>query len=454
MKKIALIIMAALLLMLPACGQAPAPGTDTDSDSEPQPALLEINGYIESWENDLLTVLDEQGALQTFTTGAAEVSGDHAPEAGCPVTVTVAEDAPEDALEISVLGPPREVVRARQILESMGLEEKVGQMFLARCPEYDGAEEAARLHLGGYVLFDRDFAYYGFDEAKARIASYQQAADLPMFMAVDEEGGEVVRISCYPAYRYERFASPREVYAASGLEGLAADAREKAALLLSLGVNVDLAPVADVSTSPYDFIYSRALGEDAETTARGVAAIVQGLEQVGVSACLKHFPGYGDNGDTHSGVEIDYREASVFYEQDLLPFRAGIEAGADFVLVSHNIVAAFDGQLPASLSPAVHGLLRDELGFSGLIITDDLAMEGVAGLYGVDETAVLAVLAGNDMLLSSDPEEQIDAVLQAVETGRISQELIDSAVERILLTKIKAGLIPLSEPAAAEDAAA
>ena len=181
---------------------------------------------------------------------------------------------------------------------------------------------------------------------------------------------------------------------------------------------------------------------------------MQGLEQVGVSACLKHFPGYGDNGDTHSGVETDYREAGVFYEQDLLPFRAGIEAGADFVLVSHNIVAAFDGQLPASLSPAVHGLLRDELGFSGLIITDDLAMEGVAGLYGVDETAVLAVLAGNDMLLSSDPEEQIDAVLQAVETGRISQELIDSAVERILLTKIKAGLIPLSEPAAAEDAAA
>lgn len=452
MKKFVFVLTAILLLLLCGCGQAPAP--DSDSDSEPQPALLEINGYIESWENDLLTVLDEQGALQTFTTGAAEVSGDHAPEAGCPVTVTVAEDAPEAALEISVLGPPREVARARQIMEGMGLEEKVGQMFLARCPEYDGAEEAARLHLGGYVLFDRDFAYYSFDEAKARIASYQQAADLPMFMAVDEEGGEVVRVSCYPAYRDERFASPQEVYADGGLEGLAADAREKAALLLSLGVNVDLAPVADVSTSPDDFIYSRALGEDAETTAHAVAAIVQGLEQVGVSACLKHFPGYGDNGDTHSGVETDYREAEVFYEQDLLPFRAGCDAGADFVLVSHNIVAAFDGQLPSSLSPAVHSLLREELKFSGLIITDDLAMEGVAGLYGVDETAVLAVLAGNDMLLSSAPEAQIDAVLQAVAEGRVSQELIDGAVERILRAKIKAGLIPLTEPAAAEDAAA
>ncbi|MBO7667177.1 MAG: beta-hexosaminidase, partial [Firmicutes bacterium] len=369
-------------------------------------------------------------------------------------SVTVAEGAAAAALDVCVLGPPRDLTRARQIMDGMSLGEQVGQMFLARCPEYDGAEEAARLHLGGYVLFDRDLAYYGFDEAKARIASYQQAADLPMFMAVDEEGGEVVRISCYPAYRYERFASPQEVYSNGGLEGLAADAREKAALLLSLGVNVDLAPVADVSTSPYDFIYSRSLGEDAATTAHAVAAMVKGLEQVGVSACLKHFPGYGDNGDTHSGVETDYREAEVFYEQDLLPFRAGCDAGADFVLVSHNIVVAFDAELPSSLSPAVHSLLRDELGFSGLIITDDLAMEGVAGLYGVDETAVLAVLAGNDMLLSSDPEEQIDAVLNAVETGRVPEELIDGAVQRILRTKIRAGLIPLTEPAAAEDAAA
>lgn len=454
MKKFVFILATILFLFFSACGQPIEPDTDSGSGGEQQPVLLEINGFIESWDNGLLTVVDEQGELQTFTTGAAEVSGDHAPEAGCPVAVTVAEDAPDEAVEICVLGPPREVARARQIMEGMSTEEKVGQMFLARCPEYDGAEEAARLHLGGYVLFDRDFAYYSFDEAKAQIASYQQAADLPLFMAVDEEGGEVVRVSCYPAYRDERFASPQEVYAAGGLEALAADAREKAALLLSLGVNVDLAPVADVSTSPGDFIYSRALGEDAETTAQGVAAIVQGLEQVGVSACLKHFPGYGDNGDTHSGVETDYREAEVFYEQDLLPFRAGCDAGADFVLVSHNIVVAFDAELPASLSPAVHSLLREELGFEGLIITDDLAMEGVAGLYGVGDAAVLAVLAGNDMLLSSDPEEQIDAVLEAVNAGRVPQELIDSAVERILRAKIKAGLIPLNEPDAAEDAAA
>ena len=446
MKKLALALLLALLL-LAACGPAeqPDPADETEYEEE-QPLLLSFYAVIDSWDGETLRVTDEQGAERILQAGEAEICGDYPPEAGCPAEISVAEDGAADAaLVLRVLAPPLEKTYIEQLMAGMTLEQEVGQMCLARCPELEAAEEAARLHLGGYVLFGRDFAGGTPETVRQDIASYQQAADLPLFIAVDEEGGDVVRVSLYDAFRYVPFASQQDLYAEGGLEALAADAREKSALLSGLGINVDLAPVADVSTDPGDFIYSRALGQDAAVTADAVAVQVRELQQGGVSATLKHFPGYGDNVDTHTGVAWDERPASVFYEQDLLPFRAGIDAGAGFVLICHNIVAAFDESLPASLSPAVHDLLRQELGFEGLIITDDLAMSGVAELYGVEETAVLAVLAGNDMLLTSDPEAQIGAVLAACDSGRISRETIDRAVERILRSKIRAGLIELPE---------
>ncbi|MBO7667158.1 MAG: hypothetical protein J6T26_01725, partial [Firmicutes bacterium] len=203
------------------------------------------------------------------------------------------------------------------------------------------------------------------------------------------------------------------------------------------------APVADYSTYYYDFMYDRAVGGNVRETGQAVAAQVQGLHQGGVAACLKHFPGYGSNGDTHYGVVTDWRPAKTFYDNDLLPFREGVKAGAEMVLVCHNKVAAFDSSLPASLPPRVHRLLREKLDFEGLILTDDLAMGGVTELYSMEDLAVLAVAAGNDMLLSSDARTQINAVLRAVREGRLSEAKIDAAVERIITYKIKAGLIPL-----------
>ena len=354
--------------------------------------------------------------------------------------------------ELNVAGKPApqpqpgsrpELEQAKKLLQTMSLEEKVGQMFLARCPQQGAGPTAASLHLGGYILFYRDVAGLSRDQLRNTIAGWQRQADLPLFIAVDEEGGDVVRVSLNPALRSTPFASPQGIYRNGGLTALTADAKEKGRLLHDLGFNVDLAPVADVSTSPYDFIYSRAIGQDARVTAEAVAAQVQGLHQGGVCATLKHFPGYGNNGDTHYGVVTDYRGDQTFYNSDLLPFNAGVASGAELVLVSHNRVKAFDGSLPASLSPAVHRLLRDKLGFEGLILTDDLAMGGVTQLYSVDDLAVLAVAAGNDMLLSSDPQTQISAVLRAVREGRLSEAKIDQAVERILWVKIKAGLIAL-----------
>ena len=339
--------------------------------------------------------------------------------------------------------PQPEWERAKELVQTMTLEEKVGQMFLARCPQQGAGQTAASLHLGGYVLFYRDVAGLSKDQLRNTIAGWQRQAAIPLFIAVDEEGGDVVRVSLNPALRSAPFAAPQSIYRSGGLAALTADAKEKGRLLHDLGFNVDLAPVADVSTSPYDFMYSRAIGRDARVTAQAVAAQVQGLHQGGVCATLKHFPGYGNNGDTHYGVVTDYRGDQTFFNSDLLPFNAGVNAGAELVLVSHNRVSAFDGSRPASLSPAVHRLLRDKLGFEGLIITDDLAMGGVTQLYSVDDLAVLAIAAGNDMLLSSDPQTQISAVLRAVREGRLSEEKIDQAVERILWIKIRAGLIAL-----------
>lgn len=323
----------------------------------------------------------------------------------------------------------------------MTLEEKTGQMFLARCPETDGAQKAAEYHLGGYILFGRDFSGKTEKEIIRTIQSYQSAAKIPLFIAADEEGGTVNRISTNPNLRSEPFLSSQELYKKGGFELIQSDTREKCELLRSLGVNLNFAPVCDVSQDPNDFIYKRSFGQDAEQTSAYVQSVVQTMSEEGVGSVLKHFPGYGNNADTHTGIAYDHRPCETFLDSDFLPFQAGIHAGADMVLVSHNIVSCMDAQAPASLSLEVHKILREELGFTGVIITDDLAMNGVRDFAGDTEAAVLAVQAGNDLLCCTDFEVQIPAVLQAVEEGKITEEQINESVLRILELKISLGIL-------------
>ncbi|MCI8594513.1 MAG: beta-hexosaminidase [Oscillospiraceae bacterium] len=331
--------------------------------------------------------------------------------------------------------------RVDELLAAMTVEEKVGQMFLARCPEVGGGAFAERYALGGYVLFGRDFKDCTPQQVRERVASYQAAAKVPMLIAVDEEGGTVVRVSRYPAFRPEPFQAPREVYANGGLDALRADAAEKSELLLSLGINVNLAPVCDLSDNSSDFIYDRSLGGDGETVGECVSAIVETMNKKEIGSVLKHFPGYGNNADTHTGIAYDRRALETFEQADFVPFRAGIEAGAGGVLVSHNIVFAMDDALPASLSPEVHRILREELGFDGVVITDDLAMDAIGQFTDGETAAVLAVEAGNDLLCCSDVETQYPAVLEAVQSGRITEERLDESVRRVLLWKLKLGLL-------------
>ena len=227
------------------------------------------------------------------------------------------------------------------------------------------------------------------------------------------------------------------------METLAADAGEKSQALLELGINVNLAPVCDVSTNAEDFMYDRTCGLMASDTSQAVAAQVEAMKSAGMGSVLKHFPGYGSNTDTHTGAAVDQRPLEEFLLEDFLPFSAGMEAGGTTtaVLVSHNTMTAVDDQLPASLSPAVHELLREELGFDGVAITDDLAMEAVSDDRFSTPAAVLAVLAGNDLLISSDYATQIPQVLAAVKDGTIPMERIDEAVTRVLLWKEALGLL-------------
>lgn len=356
--------------------------------------------------------------------------------------------SPEEQAALALQEAEEAATQQRQaILESMSLEEKVGQLFFVRCPETGAAEDVAAYHLGGILLFGRDFTdeqdnWLSLEQVQANIQSYQDAAAIPLFIGSDEEGGTVTRASRNPNLFSQKLPSPQSLYAEGGMDLLLNTTLEyNTTLRATLGINVNFAPVADVSTDPDDFIYDRSFGQDATATADYTAAMVQTMAEAGVASVLKHFPGYGNNVDTHTGIAVDTRSYESFETGDFLPFLAGIEAGAPFVLVSHNIVTCMDEEFPASLSPTVHRILREDLGFEGVILTDDLAMEAVSAYARDGSAAVQAILAGNDMIVTTDYKTQIPQVLEAVENGILSVDEINEHVLRILRAKQDLGLL-------------
>lgn len=344
-----------------------------------------------------------------------------------PTQPTTQPRQPEDPVEV--------------LLHRLSLEQKVGQMFLARCPESGAAEAVAQYGLGGLLLFGRDFAGETPGTMRTKIQGYQAAAALPLLIAVDEEGGTVTRVSSYTAFRSSPFASPRELYSQGGMDAVLSAEAEKAQLLAGLGINVNMAPVCDIATEPGAFMYKRSLGQSPEITGQFVSGAVRTMQEQGVAAVMKHFPGYGNNADTHVGIARDSRSLSELESRDTQPFYDGIAAGGGAILVSHNIVEALDAQNPASLSPAMHRYLRLAMGFDGVIITDDLSMDAIAKQYGVGEAAVLAVLAGNDLLCSTEYRTQYPAVLDACRSGRIPEETVNQAVYHVLAWKQSMGIL-------------
>ena len=363
----------------------------------------------------------------------------------CGDTSPAKEPEPEAPPIEEPAPPPTEPDPLEELLSSMTMEEKVGQLFFVRCPAENAIEDVNAYHLGGYILFGRDTKDKTANELIQTIQSYQDAATIPLLIGVDEEGGTVVRVSSNPHLRSEKFASPQRLYALGGMERILADTREKDVLLGALGFNVNLAPVADVSTSSGDFIFDRSFGQDAQATADYVSAVTGQMAADGMGSVLKHFPGYGNNVDTHTGIAVDQRPLETFEVSDFLPFQAGMDSGGDLtaVLVSHNIMTCVDDTLPASLSPGVHDILREELGFDGVVMTDDLAMDAVSAYAADGAVAVMALEAGNDLVLTTDYRTQIPKVIEAVENGTLDVSVIDTACRRVLRWKQALGLLDL-----------
>lgn len=322
-------------------------------------------------------------------------------------------------------------------LQTLTLDEKIGQLFLVRYLDSSAIADLNEYKFGGFVFFEKDFKNKTKDEVVQMIDSLQDVSMIPLLTAVDEEGGKVVRVSSNPKLVDIPFKSSKELYEKGGFELIYQDTKEKSVLLKSLGLNLNLAPVVDISTNPNDYIYERTLGKDVSLTSKYVMAVIDGSKGTGVSYTLKHFPGYGSNSDTHLGTSIDTRTYDEIINNDLKPFEAGIGEGAEAILVSHNIVNAIDPDNPASLSASIHNLLRNQLSFTGIVITDDLSMNAV----DIEDVAVKAILSGNDLIISTNYVRDIQSVKSAISNGKISEAMIDKLAFRVLAWKYSKGLM-------------
>ena len=330
--------------------------------------------------------------------------------------------------------------QAQDMVDEMTIEEKIGQLFLVRYEKND-TTYLNNFYPSGYILFAKDFNNHTKEQMAKELKDLQGISKYPLILGVDEEGGYVTRVSRYPAYRSEKFKSPRDYYLEGGYDLLEQTEKEKSELLKSIGLNLNLAPVADISTNEDDFIYIRTFGEDADKTSEYVTKMVGYANSNKINSTLKHFPGYGNNTDTHTGVAIDKRECSVFEENDYKPFEAGIKANVPSILISHNIVTCLDENIPASLSSKVIGELRNKLGFTGIIMTDDLAMDAVKEYVDNGKAATMAINAGNDMIITSDFMSMKNELINSVKSKEISEDTINKAVTRVIAWKYYSGLL-------------
>lgn len=374
---------------------------------------------------------------------------------------TGTKEESEDTKEVPIGITDRAIISgmADDILENMTLEEKVGQLFIVNLELIDDSqgnyyefrkitksmkEQLKKYKIGGVCLFARNIETR--EQTTDLINDLQKVSKFPLFVTVDEEGGEVARIAGNDNMQTTKFPTMEEVgsyddkeYAFNVGDTIGKEIRE-------LGFNVDFAPVADVRTNELNMeIGSRSFGNNPKVVASMVKEVVEGLQGQGISATLKHFPGHGDaKDDSHEGAVNVENDIERLRDVEFVPFKAGIKAGADFIMVSHiSISRVTESTIPASLSSLVmKEMLRTELGFNGIIISDAFNMKAITDNYTAKQASKKAFEAGADMLLM--PESFVEAyhsILNAVNKDTISEERLDESVKRILEVKIKRGLI-------------
>lgn len=347
---------------------------------------------------------------------------------------------------------PSDTQRVQAIINDMTLHEKICQLFIVFPEQLASADISAVTQTGDAMRKPlADFPVGGFIYLKNNLrertqvidmlTGVQNASHIPLFLAADEEGGRISRLA---DIRGTTALEPMLSYKEEGAETARKNAETIARDMAALGLNLDFAPVADVWSSPDNTVIGdRAYSDSFSQAAELIPAAVQGFHAGGVACTLKHFPGHGDtSADSHYGSVYVYKTREELRQNELLPFRAGIDAGADAVMIGHLIVSELDSD-PAPFSyTIVTELLREELGFDGVVITDALNMQAMTDHYSDGEIAVRAVAAGVDILLCpSDLQEAVAALEEAVQTGRISQERLDKSVQRILTVKLQRGIL-------------
>lgn len=352
------------------------------------------------------------------------------------------------------------------LLSQMTLREKVGQLFIVRPDALDATQSTSQIldasaegvtqwseelgkmleqyPVGGIAIFGKNITSPA--QITALNAAFQENSTISLFLCVDEEGGTVSRLANHSAFDLPTFSSAATV----GQSGNPAQAFSMGstigAYLSDYGFNLDFAPVADVNTNPDNpIIGDRAFSPEPETGAQMASAMAQGLNSQGITATFKHFPGHGDTAeDSHLSLAVSHKTAEEMAQCEWMPFREA--DGDDLIMVGHIAVPEITGDdTPASLSyPVVTDILKGELGFQGLVITDALEMGGITQVYSSGEAAVAALLAGCDLLLMPENlAEAFEAVVAAVEDGTLSPEWLDATVRRILEFKQHCGILDI-----------